>query len=62
MGGLNQNDDIDDASRGGVGVWDLNDDDNDGTISSENKMTAAMVYRTLHLIFWIKVTLFNGTS
>ena len=26
MGGLNQNDDFDDASRGGLGVWDINDD------------------------------------
>ena len=31
---------------GGWGVWDLNDDDDDGTISSENKMAAAMISPT----------------
>ena len=42
MWGLNQNDDIDDASRG-MGVWELNDDDDDGTISSKNEKAAAMI-------------------
>ena len=45
----------------GWGVWNLNDDD-DGTISSKNKMAAAMIYHPLLVIFLIKVTLFNGTN
>ena len=60
MGGLNQNDDIDDASRGGWGVWDLNDDD--GTISSKNKKAAAMIYHPLLMIFLMKVTLYISTN
>ena len=47
---------------GGWGVWDLNDDDDDGTISFENKMAATMIYHPLLMIFLIKVTLFIGTN
>ena len=39
---MNQNDDIDDTFRG-EGVWDLNDDDDVGTISFKDKMAAAMI-------------------
>ena len=46
----------------GLGVWDLNDDDDDGTISSKNKMAAVMIDHTHFKIFLIKVTLFNGTN
>ena len=62
QGGLNQNDYIDDASRGGWGVWDLNDDDDDGTISSKNKKAAAMIYHPLLMIFLMKVTLYISTN
>ena len=47
---------------GGWGVWDLNDDDVDGTISSKNKKAAAMIYHPLHIIFLIKVTLYISTN
>ena len=47
---------------GGEGVWDLNDDDDDGTISSKNEMFAAMIYHPLFMIFLIKVTLCNSTN
>ena len=40
---------------GGFGVWDLNDDDNVGTISIKNKMVVAMIYHPLLMIFLIKV-------
>ena len=58
---MNQNDDNDDAFRG-VGVCDLNDDDNIGPISIKNKISAAMTYHPLLMIFLIKVTFFNGTN
>ena len=44
--------------HGGV-VWDLIDDDDVGTISSKNKIAAAMIYHPLLMIFLIRVTLFN---
>ena len=47
---------------GGWGVWDLNDDDDDGTISFKNKKAAAMIYHPLLMIFLIKVTLLNGKN
>ena len=54
MGGLNQKNDIDDASRG--------DDDDYGTISSKNKKAAAMIYHPLLMIFRMKVTLYISTN
>ena len=47
-----------------VGVCDLNDDDDVGTISSRNKMAAAaIIYHLLPMVFFlIKITLFNGWS
>ena len=44
---------------GGWGVWDKNDVDDDGTISSKTKRAAAMIYHPLLMIILIKVTLFN---
>ena len=41
MGGLNQNDDNDDAFRGGWGVWDLNDD----MMTQHDKEGAAMIFQ-----------------
>ena len=40
VGGLDQNDDNDDAFRGGGGVWDLNDD----MMTQHDKVGAAMIY------------------
>ena len=46
-----------------MGLWDLNDDDDDvGNISSKSKVAAAMIYQPLLMIFLINVTLFNGTN
>ena len=53
MGGLNQNDDNDDAFRGGSGVWDLDDD----MMTQHNKVSAAMTYHPLLSILILKVTL-----
>ena len=40
MGGLDQNDDNDDAFRGGGGGWDFNDD----MMTQHDKVGAAMIY------------------
>ena len=53
MGGLNQNDDNDDAFRGGWGVWDLNDD----MITQHSTVAATMIWHPLLIICILKVTL-----
>ena len=54
MGGLNQNDDNDDAFRGGGwGVWDLNDD----IMTQHNKVAAEMIHHPLFMICIFIVTL-----
>ena len=42
----------------GLAVWDLDDDNAVGTISSKSKMAAAMIYYSLLMIFLIRITLF----
>ena len=44
------------------GVWDLNDDDEDGTISSKNKKAAAVICHPLLMIFLMKVKLYISTN
>ena len=56
MGGLNQNDDNDDAFRGGV--WDLNDD----MITQHSKVAATMIWHPLLIICILKVTLLATTN
>ena len=56
-GGLNQNDDNDDAFRG-VGVWDLDDD----MMKQHNKVSAAMTFHPLHSICILIVTLLVSTN
>ena len=52
MGGLNKNDDNDDAFRGGWGVWDLNDD----MMTQHNNVAAAMIYHPFLMICIVLIT------
>ena len=57
MGGLNQNDDNDDAFRG-WGVWDLYDD----MMTQHNKLAATMIYHPPLMIYVLIVTQLASTK
>ena len=57
MGGLYQNDDNDDTFRG-VGVWDLNDD----MMTQHNKVVAEMIHHPPLMICIFIVTLLASTN